>query len=282
MKEVCSLLWQFTPAFLPENVRSLWYFSIVCVFFSSGDSCIRLLCSVQGDVSGQSTGGHVWWGNTHNYRLWSRFSFLFSGSKSHLKWNFTLTGFLFTCLQILIIPVKALIAVGTLKSSPQNIVMPPSFPVSNVQTMSTSSSPAMPVQVLNQGLQVVTRLYTSCSPQGKVVHQGFNMQSSFTQKVRLQQIRSLTEDIRFYYKRLRNNKDELEPRRKSKVENQHPKDLKMITFALIYLNLFFRWQIFILMPACSVEITVMWACPLCWNVSLCVKCSDLITKAPLK
>ncbi|KAF3834748.1 hypothetical protein F7725_027306 [Dissostichus mawsoni] len=41
--------------------------------------------------------------------------------------------------------------------------------------------------------------------------------SSFTQKVRLQQIRSLTEDIRFYYKRLRNNKDELEPRRKSKV-----------------------------------------------------------------
>lgn len=29
--------------------------------------------------------------------------------------------------------MKALIAVGTLKSSPQNIVMPSSFPVSNVQ-----------------------------------------------------------------------------------------------------------------------------------------------------
>ncbi|XP_017278994.1 transmembrane protein 131 isoform X2 [Kryptolebias marmoratus] len=87
-----------------------------------------------------------------------------------------------TDYEILIIPVKALIAVGTLKSSPQNIVMPPSFP-------------------------------------GKIVHQSFNMQSSFTQKVRLQQIRSLTEDIRFYYKRLRNNKDELEPRRKSKVAN---------------------------------------------------------------
>lgn len=53
--------------------------------------------------------------------------------------------------------------------------------------------------------------------QGKVVHQSYSIQSSFTQKVRLQQIRSLTEDIRFYYKRLRNNKDELEPRRKSKV-----------------------------------------------------------------
>lgn len=50
-----------------------------------------------------------------------------------------------------------------------------------------------------------------------MVHQSFSIQSSFTQRVRLQQIRSLTEDIRFYYKRLRNNKDELEPRRKSKV-----------------------------------------------------------------
>lgn len=49
------------------------------------------------------------------------------------------------------------------------------------------------------------------------MHQSYSIQSSFTQKVRLQQIRSLTEDIRFYYKRLRNNKDELEPRRKSKV-----------------------------------------------------------------
>lgn len=52
------------------------------------------------------------------------------------------------------------------------------------------------------------------------MHQSYSIQSSFTQKVRLQQIRSLTEDIRFYYKRLRNNKDELEPRRKSKVVRQ--------------------------------------------------------------
>uniref|UniRef100_A0A673CSM5 Transmembrane protein 131 n=1 Tax=Sphaeramia orbicularis TaxID=375764 RepID=A0A673CSM5_9TELE len=87
-----------------------------------------------------------------------------------------------TDYEILTIPVKALIAVGTLNSSPKHIVLPPSFP-------------------------------------GKVVHQSFSIQSSFTQKVRLQQIRSLTEDIRFYYKRLRNNKDELEPRRKSKVAN---------------------------------------------------------------
>ncbi|KAK5931265.1 hypothetical protein CgunFtcFv8_027427 [Champsocephalus gunnari] len=87
-----------------------------------------------------------------------------------------------TDYEILTIPVKALIAVGTLSSSPKHIVLPASFP-------------------------------------GKVVHQSFSIQSSFTQKVRLQQIRSLTEDIRFYYKRLRNNKDELEPRRKSKVAN---------------------------------------------------------------
>ncbi|XP_019936678.1 transmembrane protein 131 isoform X2 [Paralichthys olivaceus] len=87
-----------------------------------------------------------------------------------------------TDYEILTIPVKALIAVGTLNSSPNHIILPPSFP-------------------------------------GKVVHQSFSIQSSFTQKVRLQQIRSLTEDIRFYYKRLRNNKDELEPRRKSKVAN---------------------------------------------------------------
>uniref|UniRef100_A0A667ZTX3 Transmembrane protein 131 n=1 Tax=Myripristis murdjan TaxID=586833 RepID=A0A667ZTX3_9TELE len=87
-----------------------------------------------------------------------------------------------TDYEILTIPVKALIAVGTLNSSPKHITLPPSFP-------------------------------------GKVVHQSFSIQSSFSQRVRLQQIRSLTEDVRFYYKRLRNNKDELEPRRKSKVAN---------------------------------------------------------------
>ncbi|XP_061895107.1 transmembrane protein 131 isoform X3 [Entelurus aequoreus] len=87
-----------------------------------------------------------------------------------------------TDFEILTVPVKALIAVGRLSSSPNHMVLPPSFP-------------------------------------GKVVHQIFGIRSSFTQRVRLEQIRSLTEDIRFYYKRLRNNKDELEPRRKSKVAN---------------------------------------------------------------
>ncbi|XP_072295624.1 transmembrane protein 131 isoform X2 [Eucyclogobius newberryi] len=87
-----------------------------------------------------------------------------------------------TDYEILTLSVKALIAVGTLNSSPKHIVLPSSFP-------------------------------------GKVVHQSLSIQSSFTQKVRLQQIRSLTEDIRFFYKRLRNNKDELEPRRKTKVAN---------------------------------------------------------------
>ncbi|XP_037106097.1 transmembrane protein 131 isoform X1 [Syngnathus acus] len=87
-----------------------------------------------------------------------------------------------TDYEILTIPVKALIAVGELSSFPSHLVLPQSFP-------------------------------------GKIVHQIFSIRSSFSQKVKLEQIRSLTEDIRFYYKRLRSNKDELEPRRKSKVAN---------------------------------------------------------------
>ncbi|KAI4891999.1 hypothetical protein NFI96_034213 [Prochilodus magdalenae] len=87
-----------------------------------------------------------------------------------------------TDYEILTIPVKALIAVGTLACSPKHIIMPSSFP-------------------------------------GKIVHQGLSIQSSFSQRVRLQQILSLTEDVRFYYKRLRSNKVELEPRSKSKIAN---------------------------------------------------------------
>uniref|UniRef100_A0A3P8ZSL1 Transmembrane protein 131 n=1 Tax=Esox lucius TaxID=8010 RepID=A0A3P8ZSL1_ESOLU len=87
-----------------------------------------------------------------------------------------------TDYEILTVPVKAVIAVGTLSSSPEHIILPQSFP-------------------------------------GKIVHHTFSIQSSFTQRVRLQQIRSLTQDVRFYYKRLRSNKDELEPSRKSKVAN---------------------------------------------------------------
>ncbi|XP_042178755.1 transmembrane protein 131 isoform X1 [Oncorhynchus tshawytscha] len=85
-------------------------------------------------------------------------------------------------IEILTIPVKAAIAVGKLNSYPEHIILPPSFP-------------------------------------GKIVHQSFTIQSSFTQRARLRHIRSLTEDIRFYYKRLRSNKNGLEPRRKSKVAN---------------------------------------------------------------
>uniref|UniRef100_A0AAY4DXK1 Transmembrane protein 131 n=1 Tax=Denticeps clupeoides TaxID=299321 RepID=A0AAY4DXK1_9TELE len=87
-----------------------------------------------------------------------------------------------TDYEILTIPVKALIAVGTLTSSPKHIILPPSFP-------------------------------------GKVVHQGFSVSSSFSQRVKVQQMGSLTEDPRFYHKRLKNSRDELEPKRKSKVAN---------------------------------------------------------------
>lgn len=87
-----------------------------------------------------------------------------------------------TDYEILTIPVKAVIAVGSLTCSPKYITLPPSFP-------------------------------------GKLVHQSLNIMSSFSQKVKIQQIRSLSEDLRFFYKRLRSNKDELEPGKKSKIAN---------------------------------------------------------------
>ncbi|XP_063809389.1 transmembrane protein 131 isoform X2 [Pseudophryne corroboree] len=87
-----------------------------------------------------------------------------------------------TDFEILTIPVKAVIAVGSLTCSPKHITLPPSFP-------------------------------------GKLVHQSLNIMSSFSQKVKIQQIRSLSEDMRFFYKRLRSNKEEIEPGKKSKIAN---------------------------------------------------------------
>lgn len=43
---------------------------------------------------------------------------------------FKISSVLLSLFQILTIPVKALIAVGTLSCSPKHIIMPPSFPVS--------------------------------------------------------------------------------------------------------------------------------------------------------
>ncbi|XP_072118848.1 transmembrane protein 131 isoform X1 [Mobula birostris] len=87
-----------------------------------------------------------------------------------------------TDYEILTIPVRALIAVGSLVCSPKHIVLPSTFP-------------------------------------GKVVHHSLNIMSSFSQKVKLQNIRSLTEDVRFYYKRMKSNKDDLESKKKSKIAN---------------------------------------------------------------
>ncbi|XP_053163817.1 transmembrane protein 131 isoform X2 [Hemicordylus capensis] len=87
-----------------------------------------------------------------------------------------------TDYEILTIPVKAIIAVGSLNCSPKHILLPPSFP-------------------------------------GKTVHQSLSIMSSFSQKVKIQQIRSLSEDVRFYYKKLRSNKEDLEPGKKSKIAN---------------------------------------------------------------
>ncbi|XP_075567288.1 transmembrane protein 131 isoform X3 [Pelecanus crispus] len=87
-----------------------------------------------------------------------------------------------TDYEILTIPVKAVIAVGSLTCSPKHVFLPPSFP-------------------------------------GKVVHQSLNIMNSFSQKVKIQHIRSLSEDIRFYYKRLRSNKEDLQPGKKSKIAN---------------------------------------------------------------
>uniref|UniRef100_UPI00398E84E6 transmembrane protein 131 isoform X1 n=2 Tax=Pristiophorus japonicus TaxID=55135 RepID=UPI00398E84E6 len=87
-----------------------------------------------------------------------------------------------TDYEILTIPVRALIAVGSLVCSPKHIVLPCSFP-------------------------------------GKVVHHSLNIMSSFSQKVKLQNIHPLTEDVRFYYKRMKSNKDDLESKKKSKIAN---------------------------------------------------------------
>ncbi|OXB57506.1 hypothetical protein ASZ78_000238 [Callipepla squamata] len=87
-----------------------------------------------------------------------------------------------TDYEILTIPVKAVIAVGSLTCSPKHVFLPPSFP-------------------------------------GKVVHQSLNIMNSFSQKVKIQHIRSLSEDVRFYYKRLRSNKEDLESGKKSKIAN---------------------------------------------------------------
>ncbi|XP_074848005.1 transmembrane protein 131 isoform X2 [Carettochelys insculpta] len=84
--------------------------------------------------------------------------------------------------EILTVPVKAVIAVGSLTCSPKHIHLPPSFP-------------------------------------GKIVHQSLNIMNSFSQKVKIQHLRSLSEDVRFYYKRLRSNKEDLEPGKKSKIAN---------------------------------------------------------------
>ncbi|NXP14183.1 TM131 protein, partial [Thinocorus orbignyianus] len=87
-----------------------------------------------------------------------------------------------TDYEILTIPVKAVIAVGSLTCFPKHVFLPPSFP-------------------------------------GKVVHQSLNVMNSFSQKVKIQHIRSLSDDVRFYYKRLRSNKEDLEPGKKSKIAN---------------------------------------------------------------
>ncbi|CAL8309572.1 unnamed protein product [Lota lota] len=86
-----------------------------------------------------------------------------------------------TDYEILTIPVKALIVVGTISSCPKSLTLPPSFP-------------------------------------GKVVHQSLIIQSSFRQPSELRQVVSLTQDQRFTHRRLRNTRT-LEPRRRTKVAN---------------------------------------------------------------
>lgn len=114
--------------------------------------------------------------------------------------------------------------------------------------------------------------------QGKIVHQSLNIMNSFSQKVKIQQIRSLSEDVRFYYKRLRGNKEDLEPGKKSKVWN--------IPFAncppwVPRCSLPWTWshgspvplcrlQTFISIRDCSVGIIAMLACLFCPNVSYLV------------
>lgn len=53
----------------------------------------------------------------------------------------TFTSVFLSLFQILTIPVKALIAVGTLSCSPKHIIMPPSFPVSSLCWTKCNVSP---------------------------------------------------------------------------------------------------------------------------------------------
>ncbi len=74
---------------------------------------------------------------TTDYEVGSQSDLLFSPFfQRNAQPAFSLMVTWFLCPQILTIPVKALIAVGTLNSSPKHIVLPPSFPVSNIMICS--------------------------------------------------------------------------------------------------------------------------------------------------
>ncbi|KAB1256926.1 Transmembrane protein 131, partial [Camelus dromedarius] len=137
-----------------------------------------------------------------------------------------------TDYEILTIPVKAVIAVGSLTCFPKHMVLPPSFPRDpeiQWERDEGSFTPTSRYFIDNEWIkgQIDEKANTDETfqtshlqrPRGKIVHQSLNIMNSFSQKVKIQQIRSLSEDVRFYYKRLRGNKEDLEPGKKSKIAN---------------------------------------------------------------
>uniref|UniRef100_A0A8C4QPL0 Transmembrane protein 131 n=1 Tax=Eptatretus burgeri TaxID=7764 RepID=A0A8C4QPL0_EPTBU len=87
-----------------------------------------------------------------------------------------------TDCEILTIPVKAVVAVGTLVSQPQHILLSPSFP-------------------------------------GKLVVHPVSLASSFSRGVRVEAVRPPTNSSYFFFRRLRHAKEELEPGKTSKIGN---------------------------------------------------------------
>uniref|UniRef100_A0A8C4QRV2 Transmembrane protein 131 n=1 Tax=Eptatretus burgeri TaxID=7764 RepID=A0A8C4QRV2_EPTBU len=104
--------------------------------------------------------------------------------------------------QILTIPVKAVVAVGTLVSQPQHILLSPSFP-------------------------------------GKLVVHPVSLASSFSRGVRVEAVRPPTNSSYFFFRRLRHAKEELEPGKTSKIDCLCSRGLSKCE--LVWCEMFLEW-----------------------------------------
>lgn len=106
---------------------------LVCAFL--GYTGLWLLRSFPCHACGRWPGGCVWWSSSYYHWLWGMWSgqCLLSFISDSLIPFYRERHVRFLVFQILTIPVNAVIAVGTLTSSPKHIVLPPSFPVGSLR-----------------------------------------------------------------------------------------------------------------------------------------------------